>query len=829
MTEGIEQRSLSLAKGGIYKDQLIETHSKVTQQISEKIIELRPDFDGIHGKLLSTAAYLHDLGKEVEGKYKGNHKLEFDRCISILESRGVSEYREVVAHLILRHHYTSKQDVFELKDINLPSNINEELILRNLKVSDNLASIDSINLAELDRISNLAEPLKLFAYTVSREGIAAGKIMDLVDGELGELGGKAIYYHNGSIFLFPRDFELNIDVVKERVTERIRKYVDDIASNIIGIRLTSAGTVIGSIDEINSGNFSKLVWPTILEQFESKRSRAKTDDDKEKTYRALQKGIHEIFSRFDLKYFQSYKPKVKLYLVKKVLSPIIDKLDKKDDKSLVDKLDKSFIELSYDDLVGVGKAIEKYLIEQENKITDKFQTSLSEDMLDQILSSLTFLGDKPIDVKKFSTEWYERYLKIAREKAIGTDEKQEEFCYICGVSTTMKFVSATTQKVKLAKIFSNRRPALAKGINNVKICPFCLLDVKILDSKIGRDLSETLIVYLERPATVKPPYIEIMETFGNIIPEILLEGSLQNYMSYYLRNTKMLKEGNFEFNPEYSIGTNHFMAMFLDLPKFKSGIQENLLLLTPLLYHLIRNTNFSIRMDISNEMDYKEVNRLLEIPPLGKQYSAEDFYEDFYKNIVYPVNIWIELGGEMGNVIEFTKTFPDKWVFHFAKILQNQDYRRYIPIIKNKYSKVKEMYGMKENEILEKARIVSQRLKRAGFSKYASTRVVDIISTSILEARKANFDDDAVIDYVTDRVIVLSSREIGREIVLKGVSTRDETKEEIIKDVKNLVNELYSQYKIRGFKEFVMLIRYLKDAVHVEFEFGSKEGDEVNE
>ena len=385
---------------------------------------------------------------------------------------------------------------------------------------------------------------------------------------------------------------MNIEEIKKRIIGRIKSYIDDeIVSNVIGIRLTSAGTVIGSIDEINSNNFSKLVWPTILEQFESKRTRAKTDD-KEKAYRALQKAIHEIFSRFDVKYFQSYKPKVRLYLVREVLSPIIDKFEKNNDKSLLYKLDKSFIELSYDDLVRVGKEIENYLVELKNKFPDKFQTSLSEDILDQVLSSLTFLGDKPLDVKKFSTEWYERYLKIAREKAIGNYETQEEYCYICGAPTKMEFVKATAPKVKFAKMFSNRRPALAKGIQNVKICPFCLLDVKILDSKIGRDLSETLIVYLERPATVKPPYIEIMERFSNIIPEILLEGNLQNYVSYYLRNTKMLKEGNLELDPEYSIGTNHFMAMFLDLPKYKSGIQENLLLLTPLLYHLIRNTNF---------------------------------------------------------------------------------------------------------------------------------------------------------------------------------------------------------------------------------------------
>ena len=67
-----------------------------------------------------------------------------------------------------------------------------------------LASVEGLP-RRLDDLCKLGLPLEVFAYTISLEGLIAGKIMDFADEVLRENGGKGVFYHNGSIFLFGRE------------------------------------------------------------------------------------------------------------------------------------------------------------------------------------------------------------------------------------------------------------------------------------------------------------------------------------------------------------------------------------------------------------------------------------------------------------------------------------------------------------------------------------------------------------------------------------------------------------------------------------------------
>lgn len=183
---------LNLAKGGIYRDQMLKTHSEVTGMIANYVAELR-EFDDKHSKLLFLASYYHDMGKGILEKYMGNHKIQFERCLGELEkviSDIDDETRRILAHLILRHHYTSKKDISRLAEIFVPVDTNIDVLLRTLRFCDRLASIEEVNHARLDRLSKLGLPLELFAYTISWEGLIAGKIMDFADEVLSECVSK---------------------------------------------------------------------------------------------------------------------------------------------------------------------------------------------------------------------------------------------------------------------------------------------------------------------------------------------------------------------------------------------------------------------------------------------------------------------------------------------------------------------------------------------------------------------------------------------------------------------------------------------------------------
>ena len=52
---------------------------------------------------------------------------------------------------------------------------------------------------------------------------------------------------------------------------------------------------------------------------------------------------------------------------------------------------------------------------------------------------------------------------------------------------------------------------------------------------------------------------------------------------------------------------------------------------------------------------------------------------------------------------------------------------------------------------------VSTALHKKGYSKYAYTRPISIISSAILDANKAKFDENSIIEYAVNRVLVLSS------------------------------------------------------------------------
>jgi len=130
---------------------------------------------------------------------------------------------------------------------------------------------------------------------------------------------------------------------------------------------------------------------------------------------------------------------------------------------------------------------------------------------------------------------------------------------------------------------------------------------------------------------------------------------------------------------------------------------------------------------------------------------------------------------------------------------------------------------MSESEILQNAMSVCERLRKYGFSRYAVTRPLSIISSAIMEAKKAHFEESALIEYVTNRVLLLSSKEIGREIKKEDIEQREELKKDIRKDVEKLVKSMYDYHKQHGFKEFILLTRYLSDAVYVETEFGGEQ------
>ena len=63
------------------------------------------------------------------------------------------------------------------------------------------------------------------------------------------------------------------------------------------------------------------------------------------------------------------------------------------------------------------------------------------------------------------------------------------------------------------------------------------------------------------------------------------------------------------------------------------------------------------------------------------------------------------------------------------------------------------------------------------------------------------------------------------EIVKEKSENRDATKKEIYDDTQDLAKKVYDYYKKNGFKDFIMLTRYIMDAVYVESQFGGDESD----
>jgi hypothetical protein len=434
------------------------------------------------------------------------------------------------------------------------------------------------------------------------------------------------------------------------------------------------------------------------------------------------------------------------------------------------------------------------------------------------LELLTFSGEKPFDVERFCDDWYSNYVQVASEKGIGRLEEQKEFCYICGYPTSFQFKEAISKKISISKIFSNRRPALALGIEPVKVCPICLSEIKLLDSKLpAEELDSLLLVYLERPAIVRPPYTEITDNFAEAISDISEGENLRVYLKTMQRMNLIAETEN--FNPKYALGTNHFYVMFLQSPERQLGLQATLFILGPLIYRLVKSTGLSARIDIGSSMDYAPIQRLLEIPPIARQYTN---LEDFWKETVYPSEIWMNI--PIGNIVQFVKQFPENWCHYFAKVLQEGE-RKVLSFVREIYSSVKGVYGMREKEIFDSAMKVSTTLRKRGYSRYAYTRPISIISSAILDAEKADFDENAIIEYATNRVLILSSKEIGREIVKESKEKREDVKKEIYGDVRDLTKEVYDYYKKNGFKDFILLIRYISDAVYVESEFGGEESD----
>jgi hypothetical protein len=811
----------SLAKGGIYRDQTLKAHSEVTSHIARYVADLR-EFDDKHSMLLFLASYYHDLGKGIFEKYAGNHKIQFERCLEELEKERLNideESRKIIAHLILRHHYTSKEDILKLSEIFVPADINPDVLLRMLRFCDHLASIENVNLAHLDELRKLGSPIEVFAYTISLEGLVAGKMMDLIDEVLKEENGKGIFYHNGSIFLFGRSKSPSFDSVKSKVESKLRTYFKNeifTAESVIGVG-DLGKTIIAPIDSLDSSNFGST-WKRIMDKFD-KRRRPREDEPVDnaidKAYKLIQCAVAEIFAHFEGSKYSLRSPKILLNPPGDIFSPVINDAEKRLGSA---KVRAEFTSWSYEDITAIGEILQKY-IEEKEKIKGHIVRDYSEQALKMSLQVLTFSGEKPLDVERFCNDWYNEYVQVANEKGIGRVEEQKEFCYICGYPTSFQFKEAISKKISISKIFSNRRPALALGIEPVKICPICLSEIKLLDSKLpAEELDSLLLVYLERPATVKPPYTVIKESFATAISDISEGTNLRGYLKT-MQRMSILDEDYDTFNPGYALGTNHFYVMFLPGPERQFGIQATLFMLAPLIYRLVKCIGFSARMDIGSNMDYAPIQRLLEIPPISRQYTN---LEDFWKEIVYPSEIWMNI--QLGNIVQFVKQFPENWCHYFAKVLQEEE-RKVLSYVKEIYSSVKGVYGMKEKEMFDLAMKVSTTLRKRGYSRYAYTRPISIISSAILDAEKANFDENAIIEYATNRVLVLSSKEIGREIVKETVAKREEVKKEIYGAIENLTRRVYNYYKENGFKDFILLIRYISDAVYVESEFGGEESD----
>lgn len=808
-----------LAKGDLTRDQTWIAHARTTQEIAKIIVELR-GFDETHSELLQLAAYLHDVGKRLTESFKGKHKIGFELCTEEVKSEfeDIEDGKaKILAHLILRHHYTSTKDVEELKKIWIPPHINSDLLLRYLKAADRLASIDYLNMADIEALTKLVRPLKLFAYTISREGILAGKIMDIVDAQISELGGRGIFYHNGSIFLFSEESsEVQLQSFKRQLGSSFQSWLSEILSELIGVQGNPRQTVIAPISELNSVLFP-LVWERVLQVFDTKL-RSKREATRQGAYIWIQKAISEIFGYFDGEYNTKVtRPSLEMYPTYTVLE-LIDK-----EREIKPLLGKKFTELSYHDFEIIGGAISNYLKELQDKYPKRFHTQLKGESLEEIWNLLTFWGETPQNVEEVTRVHYEEYVDIARRKVIGQGGI-EEFCFICGEPTSFSFESAIARKMKIAKIFSNRRPALASNITNTKICSLCLAEVKFLDAKLPGDIANTIFLYLEKPATTKPPYVEVEQEFTSKL------GYLETGESYYPEEWEYIdyaaklftKERDFGFS--YAVGTNHFYTIFALSPRNLSP-RETLFLLMPFLYRLIERVNCSIRIDIAQNVDFAPIYRLLEVPPIAQNFTADDFttnpsYGRFYRDYYLPVSLWQKL--LVGNLIEFASRFPREWIHYSARIIQEEERERFkkkTKLLQEKYVHLKEVYGMKESEILDYALKVSDKLRRRGFSGYAITRPVRIIADAILEARKGGFDDEAISQYAINRVLILSSREIGREIRQAEGESFEEIKQEIHGDVRELTRRMHDYLRKSGFKKFILLVRYLTDAILVETKF----------
>lgn len=811
----------SLAKGGIYRDQTLKAHSEVTGHIARYVAELRK-FDDKHSRLLFFASYYHDMGKGILEKYMGSHKIQFERCLEELDKQRLDideESKKIIGHLILRHHYTSKEDISKLSEIFVPAEVNLDVLLRMLRFSDHLASTEDVNLAHLDELCKLGSPLEVFAYTISLEGLVAGKIMDLTDEVLKEENGKGTFYHNGSIFLFEKGKLPSLDSVKSKVEKKLRAYFkNEIFTVESAIGVGDLGkTIIAPIDSLDSRNFEST-WRRLMDKF-NKRRRPRGDESVDnaidKAYKLIQCAMAEIFVHFEESKYSLKSPKILLNLPCDIFRPVINDVERKLGSA---KVEAEFTSWSYDDMIVIGEILQKY-IEEKEKIRGHSARDYSEEALKMSLQVLTFSGEKPFDVEQFCDDWHNEYTQVASEKGIGRKKEQKELCYICGYPTSFQFKEAISKKISISKIFSNRRPALAPGIEPVKVCPICLSEIKLLDLKLpAEELNSLLLVYLERPATVRPPYTAIKDNFAMAISDISEGKNLKGYVKT-MQQMNILDEKDNAFNPRYALGTNHFYVMFLQGPERQLGIQAILFMLAPLIYRLVKTTGLSARMAIGSSMDYAPIQRLLEIPPIARQYTSLD---DFWKEIVYPSEIWTNL--QMGNIAQFVKQFPENWCHYFAKALQEGE-RKVLSYVREIYSSVKEAYGMKEKEIFDSAMKVSTTLRKRGYSRYAYTRPISIISSAILDAEKANFDENAIIEYATNRVLVLSSKEIGREIVKESAEKREDVKKEIYGEVADLTRRVYDYYQQYGFKDFILLIRYISDAVYIESEFGGEESD----
>lgn len=814
---------VSLAKGGIYRDQTLKAHSEVTGKIAEYVAELR-EFDDKHSRLLVLASYNHDIGKGILEKYAGNHKIQFERCLEELEkvtSNVDNETRRIVAHLILRHHYTSKEDISRLAEIFVPLDINIDVLLRMLRFCDHLASIEEVNHGRLDELSKLGLPLEVFAYTISWEGLIAGKIMDFADEVLSENDGKGVFYHNGSIFLFGKGKSPKVDSVKAVLRDKLRSYFKNRIFNtekVIGVG-DLGKTIFAPIECLDSSNFDSA-WQRLMQKFDDRRRRPRGNESLEnavdKAYKLMQCAVAEIFRYFEGTQYYLKSPKITVNSPTQIFAPVIREVEKRLGSA---KIQSNLTSWSLEDITVIGEILRNYIAEKE-KTTGIVAKDYSEDALNMSLQILTFSGETTLNIERFCEDWFANYAQVASEKSTGR-EGEKEFCYICGYPTVFQFKEAISRKVSISKIFSNRRPALAPGIQPVKICPLCLSEIKLLDSSLpaADEVGSILIVYLERPATVRPPYTEIKEEFATAISDISEGRYLQGYLKTIQQMGITDKKDEQSFNPEYALGTNHFYIMFLPNLERQSGIQATLFRLSPLTYRLIGTAGLSARMDIGSSMDYAPIQRLLEIPPIGRQYTST---EEFWKEIAYPSEIWMNL--QIGNIVQFVKEFPKNWCHCFAKILQAEQ-RKMLSFVRDIYPKVKGAYGMRETEIFDSAMKVSTALRKRGYSKYAYTRPISIISSAILDAEKANFDENAIVEYAVNRVLMLSSKEIGREVVKEKADNRDAIKKEIYEDTQDLAKKVYDYYRKNGFKDFIMLTRYIMDAVYVESQFGGDESD----